>query len=96
MTINESYPEHTAALNTPGFRPFTLTIDCATEGMAIRLWAALGCGEYVQRAEIECHAGPAALAKFDDHLELGLSEGLYPIWDSLDDMLLAQGVIEKG
>ena len=96
MPTNESNPEHTTTLNTPGFKPFTLKIDCCTEGLAIQLWASLGCGEAVQRAEIERHAGPAALAKFDAHVALGLSEGLYPIWDALDDMLVAQGVITKG
>lgn len=75
------------------FKPFALKIDCCTEGLAIQLWAALGCGEAVQRAEIERHAGPAALATFDAHVALGLSEGLYPIFSELTDRLRSQGVI---
>ena len=93
---NESPPEHTEILNTEGFKPFTMTIDCATEGLAIQLWAALCSGEAQQRREIERYAGPAALAKFEEHVALGISEGLYALWDSLDDMLVAQGVINKG
>jgi len=92
-TLNQALA---AALNTPGFKPFTLELDVMSEGTAIQLWGALAGGTEPQRREVERFAGAAALAKFDDHLELGLSEGLYPIWDSLDDMLLAQGVIEKG
>ena len=95
-TINETKPEDTIALNTPGFKPFTLEIDCMSEGFAIRLWATLSVGEGFQRQEIEKYAGAAALAKFDDHAAPGLSEGLYPIWNTLDDMLVAQGVINKG
>ena len=91
-----SNPEHTAVLNTEGFKPFTLEIDVMSEGMAIRLWAALSVGEGLQRQEIEKYAGAAALAKFDEHVALGLSEGLYPVWDALDDMLVAHGVITKG
>ena len=96
MTIIESYPEHTAALNTPGFKPFTLEIDCTTEGFAIQLFAVLACSVKEQRREVERFAGPAALAKFDNHVGLGLSEGTYPLWNALDDMLVAQGVINKG
>ncbi len=94
--INNTLPEHTAELNTEGFKPFALQIECATEGVAIQLWAALSGGHAAQRVEVERHAGPAALAKFDEHVALGISEGLYPIRDALDDMLVAQGVISKG
>ena len=96
MTIDTTTPEDKAILNTEGFKPFTLKIDCITEGLAIQLWAALSGGEDAQRHEIERFAGPAALAKFDEHVALGISEGLYLIWDALDDMLVAQGVISKG
>jgi hypothetical protein len=96
MTINNSNPEHTTILNTEGFKPFTLTIDCMTEGFAIQLWAALaGTGEAAQREQIKRFLSAAALTKFEEHVALGLSEGLYPIWDALDDMLVAQGVIVK-
>jgi len=95
MTINNSNPEHTVTLNTEGFKPFTLKIDCKTEGFAIQLWGALAGGTEPQRREIERHAAFAALAKFEEHVALGFSEGLYPVFSALDDMLVAQGVIVK-
>lgn len=95
MTIDTTTPEDKAILNTEGFKPFTLKIDCITEGLAIQLWASLVSGTSLQREEVERHCGPAALAKFDEHTAKGLSEGTYPIWDQLDDMLVAQGVIKK-
>jgi len=73
--------------------PFTLKIDCMTEGFAIQLWGALACGDTARRVEVERHAGPAALAKYDAQVELGLSEGLYPLFSELTDMLREQGVI---
>jgi hypothetical protein len=73
--------------------PFTVQFQCRTEGEALLLWAALACGDTARRVEVERHAGPAALAKYDVQVELGLSEGLYPLFNKLTDMLREQGVI---
>jgi len=77
----------------PSAAPIEITITFATPEHALVLWAAL-----LQRtSEIQELAdknlSPENAKRVSEMLDLGISEGTYPLWNALDDLLKARGVI---
>lgn len=69
--------------------PISVTLTCENEADALRLWAILSLSWEDVRTIIKSHANTEAYLKYTT----GMPGTLYPLWNELDDLLLARGIL---
>jgi hypothetical protein len=74
------------------FNPITVSITANTLGEALVLWCSLGMGREAIMDLANKHLTPEQVVELRNTLERKYG-GTYPIWDTLDDMLRADGII---
>lgn len=74
------------------FNPITVSITANTLGEALLLWCSLGISRQPIMDLANKHLTPEQVAELRDTMERKYG-GTYPIWDTLDDLLRADGII---
>ena len=80
------------ALKPAAFNPITVSMTANTLGEALLIWCTLGISYGAIMDLAEKHLPPEYVAELRTTLERKYG-GTYPIWDTLDDMLRADGII---
>ena len=80
------------ALKPGAFNPITVSITANTLGEALLLWCSLGVGREAIMDLANKHLRPEYVAELRATMERKYG-GTYPIWDTLDDLLRAEGII---
>ena len=77
---------------TKPFNPITVSITANTLGEALVLWCCLSIGREAIMDLANKHLRPEYVAELRTTMDSKYG-GTYPIWDTLDDMLRADGII---
>ena len=80
------------ALKPAGFNPITVSIIANTPGEALLLWCVLATGREAIMGLANKHLTPEQVAELGTTMDRKYG-GTYPIWDTLNDMLRAEGII---
>ena len=80
------------ALKPGAFNPITVSITANTVGEALVLWCCLSIGREAIMDLANKHLRPEYVAELRTTMERKYG-GTYPIWDTLDEMLRAEGII---
>ena len=74
------------------FNPITVSIIANTPGEALLLWCVLATGREAIMGLANKHLTPEQVAELRNTMDSKYG-GTYPIWDTLDDVLRAEGII---
>jgi hypothetical protein len=77
-----------------GFTPIKITIKLNTEAEALLFWAKLGASDRTALDLLRKYAGDGAESMAKPLLDAGIAAGTYPLWNELDDLLKARGVLK--
>jgi hypothetical protein len=77
-----------------GFAPIKITIELNTEAEALLFWGKLGASDHTALDMLRKYAGYGAESMAKPLLDAGLAGGTYPLWNELDDLLKARGVLK--
>ncbi len=80
------------ALKPAGFNPIKVSITANTLGEALMLWCYLGMGRDAIMDMAIIHLTSEQLVELRTTMDRKYG-GTYPIWDTLNDMLRAEGII---
>ena len=79
-------------IKAAAFNPITVSITANTPGEALLLWCVLAQGTQAVMDVAEQHLTAEQKAAILDTM-LRKYGGTYPVWDELDDLLKAEGII---
>ena len=89
LAVEEALKPDTQAV---AFDPITVSITANTQGEALLLWCVLAQGTQAIMDVANKHLTPEQLAELRTTMERKYGN-TYPVWDELDDLLKAEGII---